>query len=269
MALLWGACDALFTPRPLAPVPTSPATPRAQPTPSGAGGSRCRHARRAERQPAAGLRDRTADESRSTSSRPAVGRTCAVVITYRDDEVVPGHPLHFVLGDLPRLTTRRLILAPLSREAVATLARRAQRPVRDLHRITAGNPLFVTEVLAASGTAVPGTIREAVLARAARLTAGARRIADVVSVVPAAEGWLIDQLLRSRQRRRRWLPGDRDALAEDGAVSYRHELVRRAVEESLPPAQRRELHASVLRALAGRRTSPAARPRTTRRRRGP
>ena len=231
--LLWGACDALFTPRPLAPVLDIARD---------AGGPLADAVRRKadrdelfvamldelERQPALVVFEdlHWADEATLDFVKylgRRVGRTRAlVVLTYRDDEVVPGHPLHFVLGDLPRLTTRRLILAPLSREAVATLARRAHRPVRDLHRITAGNPLFVTEVLAASGTDVPGTIREAVLARAARLTAGARRIAEVVSVVPAAaEDWLIEQLLH---------PGSDDVdgclaigmrRAEDGATGCR------------------------------------------------
>ena len=269
--LLWGACDALFTPRPLAPVLDIARD---------AGGPLADAVRRKadrdeifaatldelEREPALVVFEdlHWADEATLDFVKylgRRVGRTRAlVVVTYRDDEVVPGHPLHSMLGDLPRVTTRRLELAPLSREAVAALARQAHRPVRDLYRITAGNPLFVTEVLAASDAAVPGTIREAVLARAARLTAGARRIAEVVSVVPAAaEGWLIEELLH---------PGSDDVdgclaigmrRAEDGAVSYRHELVRRAVEESLPPAKRRDLHARVVQALASRPDVPAAR----------
>lgn len=269
--LLWGSCDALFTPRPLAPV-LDIARDAEGPL---ADAVRRRVDRdelfaaaldELERQPTLVVFEdlHWADEATLDFVKylgRRVSRTRAlVVITYRDDEVVRGHPLHFVLGDLPRATTHRLAIAPLSREAVAALARQAQRPVRDLHRITGGNPLFVTEVLAASGAAVPGTIREAVLARAARLTAGARRIAEVVSVVPSsAEGWLIEQLLH---------PGGDDVdgclaigmrRAEDGAVSYRHELVRRAVEESLPPTKRRELHAGVLLALSSRPEIGAAR----------
>lgn len=269
--LLWGACDALFTPRPLAPVldiARDAEGPLANAVRRKADRDEIFAAAldEFERQPALVVFEdlHWADEATLDFVKylgRRVGRTRAlVVVTYRDDEVVRGHPLHFVLGDLPRATTRRLALVPLSREAVATLAREARRPARDLHRITGGNPLFVTEVLAASGTSVPGTIREAVLARAARLSAGARRIAEVVSVVPAAaEGWLIERLLQ---------PGSDDVdgclaigmrRAEDGAVSYRHELVRRAVEESLPPTRRRELHALVLHTLASRPEVAAAR----------
>jgi hypothetical protein len=39
---------------------------------------------------------------------------------------------------------------------------------------------------------------------------------------------------------------------DDGALAYRHELVRRAVEASLPSAHRRDLHVTVLRTLGER-----------------
>lgn len=74
-----------------------------------------------------------------------------LVITYRDDEIGPDHPLWFVLGDLPSKTTRRLWLPPLSREAVADLARDAQRSGNGLFEVTGGNPFFVTEALAGGG----------------------------------------------------------------------------------------------------------------------
>jgi DNA-binding CsgD family transcriptional regulator len=182
-----------------------------------------------------------------------------LVATYRDDEVATSHPLYQVLADLPRAHTRRIALAPLTVSAVARLARPHGRSALDVHRVTAGNPLFVTEVLASDGASVPGSIREAVLARTARLSDGARRVAGFVSVVPAAaESWLVDAVLAPPAV-------DIDGCLQlgmerrgDGALAYRHELVRLAVEASLPPAYRRDLHASALRVLAGRNdTAPA------------
>jgi hypothetical protein len=38
-----------------------------------------------------------------------------LIITYRDDEVGPEHPLRLVLGDLPRSSVRRLRLPALTR----------------------------------------------------------------------------------------------------------------------------------------------------------
>ena len=46
---------------------------------------------------------------------------------------------------------------------------------RELHHRTAGNPYFVTEVLANEGIAMPPTVRDAVLARVARLSPPAQQ----------------------------------------------------------------------------------------------
>ena len=63
----------------------------------------------------------------------------------------------------------RLTLAPLSPAAVAELAEPYGVDADELYRRTAGNPFFVTEALAAGGASVPDSVRDAVLARAARL----------------------------------------------------------------------------------------------------
>ena len=70
-------------------------------------------------------------------------------------------------------TVRRLALEPLSEAAVAELARRAGRPGTGLHALTGGNPLLVTEVLAAGDAGVPLTVRDLVLARFGGLPADA------------------------------------------------------------------------------------------------
>jgi hypothetical protein len=103
--------------------------------------------------------------------------------TYRDDSLDRRHPLRLVLGELP--SSRHVIhltLSPLSAEAVATLAGPTDGAV--LHRQTGGNPFFVTEVIAAGGAKLPTTVREAVLARTARLDDPARRLLDAVAIVP-------------------------------------------------------------------------------------
>ena len=57
------------------------------------------------------------------------------------------------------------------------------RDAATLHRLTGGNPFFVTEVLAAEGETVPATVGDAVLARAARLSPEARAVLDVAAVI--------------------------------------------------------------------------------------
>jgi DNA-binding CsgD family transcriptional regulator/tetratricopeptide (TPR) repeat protein len=183
-----------------------------------------------------------------------------IVVSYRDDEVGARHPLRVVIGDLPRASTWRLFVAPLSEAAVVQLARRAGRRPEGIYGITAGNPLFVTEVLAADADSIPITVRDAVLARASRLPPAAREIAELVCVVPGrTERWLLEQTAQPDAQGIQGCLENGMVLSEDGSLSYRHELVRRALEDSLPLPRRLQLHQKVLEALTVRAGIPAAR----------
>ena len=151
-------------------------------------------------------------------------------------------------------------LPPLSESAVAQLARRAERPSKGLHSLTGGNPLFVTEVLAAAADTVPSTVRDAVLARTARLSPAAREIAELVCVVPGkTELWLLEQAGRSDETGIEGCLSTGMVRHEDGSLAYRHELVRRAVGDSLSQPRLRSLHSKVLAVLEARANIPAAR----------
>ena len=120
-----------------------------------------------------------------------------LIVTYRDDELAVDHPLRGVVGRLPPEAVRRLRLPPLSEAAVAELARRAGRPAAGLRSLTGGNPLLVTEVLAAADAGVPLTVRDLVLARFGGLPADAQEVVRLVAVVPTrAELWLLEAAAR-------------------------------------------------------------------------
>jgi DNA-binding CsgD family transcriptional regulator len=269
--VLWGACDALFTPRPLAPLHDI--------------------ARQSQGALLAAIESGVSRDAIFTAALDELERTHTLVVfedmhwadeatldllkylggriqrtrsmlavTYRDDEVGPQHPLRFVIGELPRSSTHRISLLPLSETAVCNLASQAGRSPKDLYHVTGGNPLFVTEVLAAVADIVPPTVRDAVLARAARLSASARAIAEFVSVVPGkTEVWLLQHAAHPDEK------DIEDCLRigmvrfEDGSLAYRHELVRRAFQDCLSPPRLQSLHAKVLAVLATRADSPAAR----------
>lgn len=171
-----------------------------------------------------------------------------VVVTFRDDELGPDHPLPATLATLPREVVRRIPLEPLSAGGVAQLARRAGRDAAGVHEVTGGNPLLVSEVLATTETGVPATVSDLMLARLQRLGEPAREAAHLVSIVPGST-------------RSAWVGGMADAVDEclaggvlvnaGGAIAFRHELLRRAVEESLSPVRRAELHATMLSTLEG------------------
>jgi DNA-binding CsgD family transcriptional regulator/tetratricopeptide (TPR) repeat protein len=269
--VLWGACDALFTPRPLAPLhDIARQTQGALWTAVNSGANREEIFTRAldelESVPVLVVFEdmHWADEATLDLLKylgRRIHRTQAMIVaTYRDDEVGPRHPLRFVIGDLPRATTHRMSLLPLSETAVVQLAQQAGQPSTGLHRITGGNPFFVTEALAAAADAVPASVRDAVLARALRLTPDARKIAELACVVPGrTESWLLEQAV----------PVDEAAIehclsigmvrTDDGALAFRHELARRAFEDSLSQPHRQLLHAKVFAALAARPHVSAAR----------
>jgi DNA-binding CsgD family transcriptional regulator/tetratricopeptide (TPR) repeat protein/type II secretory pathway predicted ATPase ExeA len=174
-----------------------------------------------------------------------------LIVTYRDDELAADHPFHTVVTNLPREVTRRLRLQPLSEAAVAELARRAGRPAAGLRALTGGNPLLVTEVLAATDTGVPLTVRDLALARLGGLPADARSVVRLVAVVPTrAELWLLEQALGPEPMAvERCVEGGL-LVIEDEAVGFRHELLRQAVEGALSALGRRDLHRRVLQVLS-------------------
>ena len=173
-----------------------------------------------------------------------------VIVTVRDDEIGPAHPLRSVLGDLPRGAVRRLELRPLSESAVATLARRAGRAQRGLHAATGGNPFYLSEVLASNQSGIPATVRDAVLGRASRASPEARAAMEVVSVIPGkAESWLVERLFGRDSAAVEECFSAGMLTSDQQGVGFRHELARRAVEESLVSSRRRGLHARVLAAL--------------------
>jgi DNA-binding CsgD family transcriptional regulator len=172
-----------------------------------------------------------------------------VLATYRDDEVDRRHPLRTVLGELASSPgVVRLSLQPLSPDAVDRIAREHDRDGEALYRMTAGNPFFVREVVEGSPDEIPSTVRDAVLARVARLSEPGQKILDLVALGhPDTEYWLVEA---------HGSLADLDECLEAGllhsvrdAVSFRHELAQRAVEGSLSPGRRVELNRSVLRTL--------------------
>jgi len=109
-----------------------------------------------------------------------------LIATYRDDGLAADGPLRVALGDLAtQRATRRVGLAPLSVDAVRILAGTSGLDATELYRLTDGNPFYVTEVVLAGLGVVPSSARDAVLARAARLSGGSRGVLDVLAKLDA------------------------------------------------------------------------------------
>jgi DNA-binding CsgD family transcriptional regulator len=173
-----------------------------------------------------------------------------ILVSYRSDEVGGSPQLRFVLGELVR-GPRRLSVLPLSETGVVELAEPHGIDGPELYRRTGGNLFFVTEVLAAGGERLPETVRDAVLARASRLSRPARGLLDAIAVVPGqVELWLLEALAGELDGRLEECLAAGVLGAGRSHVSFRHELARLAIEEAIAPNRRLALHRVAIRALA-------------------
>jgi predicted ATPase len=262
--VLWGACDALFTPRPLGPLydiahqtQGNLLTLLEEGAPRASIFSAALDELGNEDTPSLTVIEDVhwADEA-TLDLMKFLGRrinriNSMLVATYRDDEVGADHPLRLVLGDLPHLA--RLRLPPLSEAAVELLAEEAGRPLEELYTVTGGNPFFVTEALASKESGVPVTVRDAVLSRAARLSPASSAVLQLVSVVPArTEIWLLNDTISPDMAALEECVSAGMLRYEGEAIAFRHELARRAVEDSIAVPRRQSLHTLVLKALLNR-----------------
>lgn len=185
-----------------------------------------------------------------------------VVVTFREDEVGAGHPLSGTLGDIPRTSVFEIDVPQLSVGAVERMSAAAvatatataidtdaATPVdaASLHRLTSGNPYFVSEVLASGLDTVPSSLRDAVVARARRLSPSAFRFLQAAAVlgmrcdislamaVSGAGTAELDECVAKGMLRR-----------DGGDVEFRHELSQRSVLDAVPAGHRRDLHRKAL-----------------------
>lgn len=259
--VLWGTCDALFTPRPLGPLHDI--------------ASHTREPLRALLAADAGRQTIFSALLDELKGRPVVivfedvhwadeatldllrflGRrimwtSALLVLTYRDDELDSRHPLRQVLGDLVASpATRGLALQALSEQAVRTLVGPRPMDAAALHRQTGGNPFFVTELLASSG-GQSATIRDAVLARAARLSPPGLAVLQSAAVIgPRIEPRVLAAVAGADARATEECLAIGMLVAHTEVLTFRHEIARQTVLASIPSPRRMALHRMTLDAL--------------------
>ena len=268
----WGACDPLFTPRPLGPFADI-----AQPAggefealvEEGAKPYEIASAllRELARRPTVLVLEDVhwADEASLDVLRMVTSRIAdvpaLVLASYRDDELRSDHAFRGVLGELVRgRSVRRMSLDLLSAAAVARMAESHAVDAEELYETTGGNAFFVTEVLAAGKEEIPQTVRDAIMARVSRLPTAARSLLDAAAISSRpTELWLLELLA----------PAEIDALdaclasgvlnADPEAVTFRHELARLAIDDAIPSRRRAKLHREALEALSERDSADLAR----------
>jgi len=182
--------------------------------------------------------------------RRLAGARLMIVATFRSEEVGGDHPLTVVMGDLAPLPgVVRMQLPALSAAGVRQLLASAGSALdaADVYQRTGGNPFYVTEVLAAGAGPVPATVSDAVLARVSRLSPAARTVVGSASLLGrSAEVGLLTAVSGQPLAAVDECLNRGVMVAGDGAVGFRHDLARLAVERSLPQAQQADVHARAL-----------------------
>ena len=172
---------------------------------------------------------------------------CLCIFTYRDDEIHYSHHLRNTLGQLQRDSFTRLQLLPLSRQTVDQMAEERGYKGEDVYSISGGNPFYVTEILASYSAGIPDNIRDSVMSVYNRLDPKAKHVWQILSVLPTAfevsylekmdpnfaeviENCLLSNIL----------------VIDKGMVSFKHELFRRTIEASLSPLVKIEYNKKIL-----------------------
>ena len=263
--VLWGACDALFTPRPLGPLHDMASQAQGELSKLFLGEldriaifnaclTECQTPTIFIFEDIHWADEATLDLLKFLGRRILHSRSL-LIASYRDDELGSRHPLRLLLGDLVRLpSTSRLVLPPLSIEAVRQLSGDHNLNTSRLHRLTGGNPFFVTEVLADEGVgtpaSIPNTIRDVILARMARLSLSGRAVLNAAAVIgQRIEPWLLNEVTQAEA----YTVDESLALGilvvQDDGLAFRHELVRQTILGEITPTTRIFLHQAILDAL--------------------
>jgi DNA-binding CsgD family transcriptional regulator len=265
---LLGTCDDLFTPQPLGPIwdiariESSLVQPLSDGDRRGVMEALLDLLSRVPRPTVLVLEDtQWADEATldiiKFLGRRIVTTNGLLILTYRDVEVDVDHPLREVIGELPPQNLVRMPLSRLSAQALTSMTVSESFDIDAVFALTGGNPLFVTEVLASGTDAVPPSVRDAVLARATKVSPGARQVLDLLSVVPGVvERSLVDEIVQPTEEQLAECVRQGLLRLDDDALSFPHDLQRRAVESSLVAPDRRRLNQQVVDAL-GESAEPA------------
>ncbi|HEX9252840.1 MAG TPA: AAA family ATPase [Ignavibacteriaceae bacterium] len=256
--ILWGSCDDLFTPRPLAPLydiadqlnsKITEQLDSGSPRPSIFSNLLKEIHNRVPKiiviEDMHWADESTLDFLKFLGRR--INKTQALlIITYRDDEIKSDHPLKLALSNLPSNYLKRIKLSPLSENTVNTLALKYGRKDSELYTKTGGNPLLVTEVLANEQQETSTTIKELFTSKLKRLTLDGRSIVEMFSVIPGkVEKWLAQKLINDLSKVDEIL--DCGILKSEGdSYLFRHELSRIAIEDSLSESKRINLNSKIL-----------------------
>jgi DNA-binding CsgD family transcriptional regulator len=174
---------------------------------------------------------------------------CLFLLTYRDGEINSGHPLGKIFGELPSGHFSKVLINGFSKKAVDYLATRiGYAHGEQLYALTGGNPFYVTEILASHTPGIPERVKDSILAVFHSRNEDTKALWEFFSILPTSR---IE--LSIAKRIESDFANSIDLclaygviVSRPGYLSFKHELFRLAIEGSLPQAKRRALHKKML-----------------------
>jgi DNA-binding CsgD family transcriptional regulator len=173
--------------------------------------------------------------------------SCLFLLTYRDNEIHSQHPLRNVLGELTPGSFTRLLLRTLSKQAVEKLAQEKGYKGEDVYSISGGNPFYVNEILASYSPGIPDNIKDSILFVYNRQDDKTKNIWQILSVLPT--GLEIKYLEKIEPQFETAIENSLSSgilILHGGQLLFKHELYRRTIEESLSPLKRITLNKRIL-----------------------
>ena len=175
---------------------------------------------------------------------------CLFILSYRDDELTAMHPLRNLLGQLTAGSFTRMKLAPLSRKAVDQLAADKGYSGENVFGVSGGNPFYVQEILANYSQGIPENIRDSILSVYQRQEDETKKSWQLLSVMPSGlEETYLDAMDPSFRMSNEDPFASGILVRADGIIRFKHELYRRTIESSLSPLLRITLNKKVLEAM--------------------
>ena len=173
-----------------------------------------------------------------------------IVLSWRDDEVGPDHPLVRLLDACQPQFTRRIALPCLSREATAELARSSRTALPDLFERSGGNPALIHHLItaAAQSESIPRGVANSVERRVLTLSEANRHWLRLAALCPGAlAAGAIAALAEAFDLSPDDIPMWCGLLVETrrNCLDFRHPLLRDATITMIPLAERLRLHQRV------------------------
>jgi ATP/maltotriose-dependent transcriptional regulator MalT len=178
---------------------------------------------------------------------------CLFIVSFRDNEIVGRHSMASMFGELPVGHFSKFALTRLSKQIVSELAMKSHNLTGDqLFELTSGNPFYVMEILSQGNRLqIPERIKDSILARFHGRSEQTRSLWEFLSVLPSPkiDRALADYIDTAFGNCMEECITAGIIVSKPGQLSFNHELFRITIEESLSHSRRKMLHKSILQIL--------------------